>query len=60
MRGRDATRDRSVIVNTGPMEALELDDMLAQASVGLPSAVGRTESRGAHAGEDFPRRDDEN
>jgi succinate dehydrogenase / fumarate reductase flavoprotein subunit len=33
--------------------------MLAQASVSLRSAIGRTESRGAHAREDFPKRDDE-
>ena len=37
----------------------ELDNMLAQASVSLRSAIGRTESRGAHAREDFPKRDDE-
>lgn len=36
----------------------ELDNMLAQASVSLRSAMGRTESRGAHAREDFPKRDD--
>jgi succinate dehydrogenase / fumarate reductase flavoprotein subunit len=34
--------------------------MLAQASVSLHSAIGRTESRGARAREDFPKRDDEN
>ena len=41
-------------------EILELDNMLAQASVSFHSAIGRTESRGAHAREDFPQRDDEN
>ena len=51
--------DRSMIFNTDLVEALELDNMLAQASVSLHSAIGRTESRGAHAREDFPRRDDE-
>ena len=45
--------------NSDLAEALELDNMLAQASVSLRSAIGRTESRGAHAREDFPRRDDE-
>jgi fumarate reductase flavoprotein len=34
--------------------------MLAQASVSLHSAIGRTESRGAHFRDDFPQRDDEN
>ena len=51
--------DRSMAFNSDLAEALELDNMLAQASVSLRSAIGRTESRGAHAREDFPRRDDE-
>jgi succinate dehydrogenase / fumarate reductase, flavoprotein subunit len=51
--------DRSMIFNTDLAEALELDNMLAQASVSLHSAIGRKESRGAHAREDFPKRDDE-
>jgi succinate dehydrogenase flavoprotein subunit len=55
-----AVADRSMIFNTDLAEALELDNMLAQASVSLHSAIGRTESRGAHAREDFPKRDDEN
>ena len=48
-----------MMFNTDLAEALELDNMLAQASVSLHSAIGRTESRGAHAREDFPKRDDE-
>jgi succinate dehydrogenase / fumarate reductase, flavoprotein subunit len=52
--------DRSMIFNSDLAEALELDNMLDQASVSLHSAIGRTESRGAHAREDFPKRDDEN
>jgi len=60
MRADLAVADRSMIFNTDLAEALELDNMLAQASVSLRSAVGRTESRGAHAREDFPNRDDEN
>lgn len=60
MRGDLGVTDRSMIFNTDLAEALELDNMLAQASVSVHSAIGRTESRGAHAREDFPKRDDEN
>jgi succinate dehydrogenase / fumarate reductase, flavoprotein subunit len=52
--------DRSMIWNTDLVEALELDNLLAQAVVCLHSARNRTESRGAHAREDFPERDDKN
>jgi succinate dehydrogenase / fumarate reductase flavoprotein subunit len=52
--------DRSMMFNTDLTEALELDNMLAQANVSIRSAIGRTESRGAHAREDFPKRDDQN
>ncbi len=55
-----AISDRSMIWNTDLVEALELDNLLAQAVVSLHSAVNRTESRGAHAREDFPERDDKN
>jgi succinate dehydrogenase / fumarate reductase, flavoprotein subunit len=60
MRADLAVADRSMVFNTDLAEALELDNMLDQASVSLHSAIGRTESRGAHAREDFPKRDDEN
>ena len=60
MRADLNVTDRSMIFNTDLGEMLELDNMLAQASVSLHSAIGRTESRGAHAREDFPTRDDEN
>ena len=60
MRGDLGVSDRSMVFNTELAEALELDNMLAQASVSLHSAIGRTESRGAHARGDFPKRDDEN
>ena len=60
MRADLGVTDRSMIFNTDLAETLELDNMLAQASVSLHSAIGRTESRGAHAREDFPKRDDEN
>jgi len=60
MRDDLVVADRSMIFNTDLTEALELDNMLTQASVSVHSAIGRTESRGAHAREDFPKRDDEN
>ena len=60
MRDDLGVTDRSMIFNTELAETLELDNMLAQASVSLHSAIGRTESRGAHARGDFPKRDDEN
>jgi succinate dehydrogenase / fumarate reductase flavoprotein subunit len=60
MRDDLVVADRSMMFNTDLAEALELDNMLAQANVSLRSAIGRTESRGAHAREDFPKRDDHN
>ncbi|HWK43158.1 MAG TPA: succinate dehydrogenase flavoprotein subunit [Stellaceae bacterium] len=50
--------DRSMIWNTDLVEALELDNLVSQAVVTLNSAVNRKESRGAHAHEDYPNRDD--
>jgi succinate dehydrogenase / fumarate reductase flavoprotein subunit len=52
--------DRSMIWNTDLVETLELDNLLRQAVVTMHSARNRTESRGGHAREDFPDRDDEN
>ncbi|MBR0646920.1 succinate dehydrogenase flavoprotein subunit [Plastoroseomonas hellenica] len=52
--------DRSPIFNTDLVEALELDNMMPQAIVSLGSARARTESRGSHAREDYPTRDDGN
>jgi succinate dehydrogenase / fumarate reductase flavoprotein subunit len=55
-----AVTDRSLIWNTDLVEALELDNLLEQAVTVLHSAAYRTESRGAHAREDYPQRDDRN
>jgi succinate dehydrogenase / fumarate reductase flavoprotein subunit len=50
--------DRSLIWNSDLIETLELDNLISQATVTLHSAQNRKESRGAHAHEDFPDRDD--
>ena len=52
--------DSSLIFNTDLVEALELDNLMGQAVVAMHAAANRTESRGAHAREDHPTRDDQN
>jgi succinate dehydrogenase / fumarate reductase flavoprotein subunit len=61
-RGTEDLRitDRSMIWNSDLVEALEYDNLISQAAVTMVSAEQRTESRGSHAREDFPDRDDQN
>ena len=52
--------DKSLLFNTDLVETLEFDNLISQALTTMDSAYNRKESRGAHAREDFAKRDDKN
>ena len=55
-----SVKDKSLIFNTDLVETLEFDNLIRQAITTMDSAYHRKESRGAHAREDFTKRDDKN
>jgi succinate dehydrogenase / fumarate reductase flavoprotein subunit len=58
--GDVSVKDKSLLFNTDLVETLEFDNLISQALTTMDSAYNRKESRGAHAREDFTKRDDKN
>ena len=54
-----SVKDKSLIFNTDLVETLEFDNLIRQAITTIDSAYQRKESRGSHARDDFPKRNDE-
>ena len=54
-----SVKDRSLVFNTDLVETLEFDNLIRQAVTTVESAYHRKESRGAHARDDYPKRDDD-
>ena len=54
----NSVKDKSLLFNTDLVESLEFDNLIRQAMTTMDSAYHRKESRGAHAREDFSKRDD--
>ncbi len=55
-----SVKDKSLLFNTDLVETLEFDNLISQALTTMDSAYNRKESRGAHAREDYIKRDDKN
>jgi succinate dehydrogenase / fumarate reductase flavoprotein subunit len=55
-----SVKDKSLLFNTDLVETLEFDNLIRQALTTMDSAYSRKESRGAHAREDYNKRDDKN
>ncbi len=55
-----SVKDKSLLFNTDLVETLEFDNLISQALTTMDSAYNRKESRGAHAREDYKKRDDKN
>ena len=55
-----SVKDKSLLFNTDLVETLEFDNLISQALTTMDSAYNRKESRGAHAREDYTKRDDKN